>query len=93
MSNIIVPVAMEDRVAVAKGIQELNGIQHIKYMSRAMLVNCSGIKDTKLRATLQAMVDDKQIEQYQITENKKLQRYYYTLTAEGSKLLEPQQET
>ena len=92
MSNIIVPVTIGDRIAVAKAIQELNNIQHIKYMSRSMLANCSGIKDTKLRATLQAMVDDKQIEQYQITENKKLQRYYYTLTPEGAKLLRPQQE-
>ena len=91
MAGIIVPVTLEDRVAVAKAIEELNSIQHIRYMSRAMLLNSAGVKDTKLRAILQRMVDAGEITQYQLTDTKK-PRYYYTLTEKGRELLGAQKK-
>lgn len=79
----------EDKRAVAKAIEELNSLQHVRYMSRSMITNTSLVKDTKLRVVLQDMLDDGELTQYQATQNPRLQRYYYVLTEKGRKLLEP----
>lgn len=89
MFNIKITVSEDELVALAKAIKELNSIQHLRYMSRAMLANTSGIKDTKVRAVLQELLDKQLATQYAATQNPKLQRYYYVLTDAGEKLLQP----
>lgn len=74
---------------VAAAVQQLNEIQHIRYMSRSMLVAASGLKDSKLRAVLQDMIDCGELVQYAATDNPARQRWYYVLTAAGKELLKP----
>lgn len=74
---------------VAAAVQQLNEIQHIKYMSRSMLAAASGLKDSKIRAVLQDMINCGELMQYAATENPARQRWYYVLTEAGKRLLEP----
>lgn len=87
MAEITIRISDEEVVAMARAITLLNEIQHLRYMSRSMLSAASGIKDSKVRATLQEMVDRGYIEQYAVTTNLKRQRYYYVLTDVGKELL------
>lgn len=87
MAEITIKISDEETVAMARAIVQLNEIQHLRYMSRSMLSAASGIKDSKVRAALQEMVDKGYIEQYAVTTNLKRQRYYYVLTAAGKELL------
>lgn len=88
MAEITIRVSDAETVAMAGAIMQLNGIQHLRYMSRSMLSAASGIKDSKVRAALQDMIDKGYVEQYAVTSNLKRQRYYYVLTAAGKELLE-----
>lgn len=87
MAEITIRISDEEEVAMARAITLLNEIQHLRYMSRSMLSAASGIKDSKVRAALQEMVDKGYIEQYAVTTNLKRQRYYYVLTDAGKELL------
>ena len=87
MAEITIRISDEEVVAMARAITLLNEIQHLRYMSRSMLSAASGIKDSKVRAALQEMVDKGYIEQYAVTTNLKRQRYYYVLTDAGKELL------
>lgn len=83
-----------DRVAVMRGIITLTGIGHISYMSRSMLCSQSGVKDTKLRATLQDLVDKEMIKQCRVTQTKR-PRYFYIVTTKGAdfiKKMQPEDE-
>lgn len=91
MANIVIPVSDEELTKLAGAIEELNKIGHIRYMSRSMLADTSGIKDTKVRAVLQEMLNRNHAIQYAATQNPKLQRYYYVLTESGKKLLRPEE--
>ena len=87
MAEITIRISDEEVVAMARAITLLNEIQHLRYMSRSMLSAASGIKDSKVRAALQEMVDKGYIEQYVVTTNLKRQRYYFVLTGAGKELL------
>lgn len=87
MAEIKINTTAEEHRLVAAAIQQLNEIQHIRYMSRSMLVTASGLKDSKLRAVLQDMIDTGEVIQYAATENPARQRWYYVLTDAGKKLL------
>lgn len=91
MAEITIKVSDEERKKLAAAVEELNKISHVRYMSRTMLANTAGIKETKVRAVLQEMIDRGELTQYAATQNEKLQRYYYVLTDAGRTLL--QQET
>lgn len=83
MAALEIPVSVDERKAVAEAVLKLNEVQHLRYMSRSMIANSSGIKDSKVRAVLQEMINLGELKQYPVTENKKLQRFYYVLTETG----------
>lgn len=87
LAQINIPVSDEERTAVAQAIAALLKLEHVSYMSRAMLTETSGIKDTKLRIVLQDMLDHKLIEMHPITDNPKRQRYLFVLTDAGKQLI------
>ena len=87
MADFKIPVSSEERVAVAKAIAELGTLTHVKSMSRTIIANSASIKETKVRAVLQDMLDLKEIDQYLTTDNPKRQRYFFKLTAKGLLLL------
>ena len=87
MAFFELPTTQEEHIQVAKAIVQLTKVPHITFMSRAMLANESGIKDTKLRAVLQDMINNKEIEQYVVSSNPQRQRYFFVLTEKGRELL------
>lgn len=89
MAEFKIGVTDAERRAVARAVSELNNIQHVSYMSRNMIAETSGIKSTKVRVVLQDMLDAGELTQYAVTQNRKLQRYYYVLTDAGKALLPP----
>lgn len=89
MAEFKIDVTDDERRAVARAVSELNNIQHIIYMSRNMIAETSGIKSTKVRVVLQDMLDAGELTQYAVTQNRRLQRYYYVLTEHGKALLQP----
>lgn len=89
MAEFRIGVTDAERRAVARAINKLNNIQHIIYMSRNMIAETSGIKSTKVRVILQDMLDAGELTQYAVTQNRRLQRYYYVLTEYGKALLPP----
>lgn len=89
MAEFTINTSEAEHRMVAAAVQQLNEIQHIKYMSRSMLVAASGLKDSKLRAVLQDMIDCGELVQYAATDNPARQRWYYVLTKAGKELLKP----
>lgn len=87
MATMEIPVSIEERRAVAAAVTTLNTVQHLRYMSRSMIANSACIKASKVRAVLQDMIDKGELTQYPVTENRKLQRFYYVLTDAGKELL------
>jgi len=77
----------EEKIAVIKAINQLNDIKHIRAMSQAMIAECAEIKSTKIRAILIDLISAGAIVQYQVSNNKRVQRYYYVLTDIGRKYL------
>jgi transcription initiation factor IIE alpha subunit len=77
--EIVIQISAEEKDAVVKAIEELNGLGHLKYMSQSMIANSADIKATKVRSVLQELVDEKRIIQYAVTSNRHLQRYYYVV--------------
>lgn len=86
MAEFVIRVSDEELAAMARAITQLNAITHLRYMSRSMLAAASGIKETKVRAVLQDMLDKGYATQYAVTTNLKRQRYYYVLTEAGKAL-------
>ena len=88
MSNgFVVPVSDDERVATIKAIDELNAIEHVKYMSLSMLADTAGIKQTKMRHVLDDLMQSGSITRYIASENIKLPRYYYVVEAPGRELV------
>lgn len=79
--EIIIEITEEEKETVLTVIHELNELQHVKYMSQAMIANAAKIKATKVRHILTALIAENRITQYAATENKRLQRFYYTINA------------
>lgn len=77
--QITIPVHEEEKLAVIESIKQLNDVRHLKYMSQAMIANGAGIKATKVRAVLMALIEEGRITQYAATDNPKLQRFYYVV--------------
>lgn len=77
--DINIEITEEEKVLVLEAISVLNKIQHVKYMSQAMIATEAGIKATKVRHVLTALIAEGRIIQYAATENKKLQRFYYVI--------------
>lgn len=77
-----------EREAVVRAIGMLNEVRHIKSMSHTVIAETAGIKATKVRIVLADLIADKSIDQHQVSENKKLQRYYYVITDKGLRYLE-----
>lgn len=78
----------DEKQQVVRAICTLNEIGHIKVMSQTMIAETAEIKATKVRIILTDLLEEESIIQYQVSDNKKLQRYYYTITDEGLKYLE-----
>lgn len=88
MSNgFVVPVSDDERVATIKAIDELNAIEHVKYMSLSMLADTAGIRQTKMRHVLDDLMQSGSITRYIASENIKLPRYYYVVEAAGRELV------
>ena len=88
MSNgFVVPVSDDERMATIKAIDELNAIEHVKYISLSMLADTAGIKQTKVRHVLDDLVQSSSITRYIASENIKLPRYYYVVEAPGRELV------
>ena len=88
MSNgFVVPVSDDERVATIKAIDELNTLEHVKYMSLSMLADTAGIKQTKMRHVLDDLIQSGSVTRYIASENIKLPRYYYVVEAPGRKLV------
>lgn len=79
MALFDIEVSDEEKALVIAAIKTLNDIPHIRYMSQSMIASAAGIKATKVRAVLAELIKEDAIIQYAATENKKLQRYYYTI--------------
>ena len=77
--KITIEVTEEEKYAVVDAIRVLNRIEHLKYMSQAMIAAEAKIKATKVRYILMALIEEKRITQYTATDNKRLQRFYYTV--------------
>lgn len=86
--EIKIKATEEEKEGVIRAIASLNEIQHIKSMSHNMIAETSGIKSTKVRIVLVDLIEEELIEQFQVSDNKKLQRYYCTITDAGLKYLE-----
>lgn len=82
--QITIPVSKTEKIATLNAIADLNKLRHIKYMSQAMIAEGANLKPTKVRLVLQALIDEGLILQYQVSQNKRLQRYYYVLTDAGT---------
>ncbi len=92
--EIEIEVTEEEKNAVLTAIQTINGLQHVKYMSQAMIANTANIKATKVRHVLTELLAEGSLIQYAATENKKLQRFYYVIATDKLQPLlgdEPQQ--
>jgi len=74
----------EEKEAVVASIRKINKVIHIKHMSQAMLAEDSGVKPSKVRITLQDLMDDDLIEQI-VVSDKAIRRYYYVITEKGNK--------
>lgn len=90
MAEITITVSDDERCSCMGAILQLNEIPHIKSMSVAMIAETANIKETKCRAVLADLLDSKMVERYRVTDNRRLQRYYYTVQAPGRELLEKQ---
>lgn len=82
--QITIPVSDEEKRVTLEAITELNKLRHIKFMSQAMIAEGANLKPTKIRLVLQTLIDDGLIVQYQVSQNKRLQRYYYVPTDAGA---------
>lgn len=83
MAEINIQVSEKEMLCVIKAITELNNIAHIRNMSQSMIANTAAIKATKVRAVLIELISKKYITQYQVSENPRLQRYYYVVEEAG----------
>jgi len=72
-------VTDEEKESICLAIREINKATYPKFMSQATLATYAGIKATKVRAILVALIEEGRITQYRATENKHLQRYYYVI--------------
>ena len=81
--DILIKATDEEKKAVLQAIQKLGDIKHIKHMSHSMIAESAGILATKVRLVLADLITDGIINQYPVTQNKKLQRYYYTINKEN----------
>lgn len=85
--EITIPVSEDERAATLDAILKLNEIQHLRSMSQAMISETANIKATKIRVILTDLIKRNLITQYQVSDNKHIQRYYYTLTDAGRALI------
>ena len=86
--EISIQATAAEKHATLTAIKQLNEIRHIKYMSQKMIADTAFIKATKIRIILMDLIAAKLITQYQVSDNKRLQRYYYVLTDAGQKFLD-----
>lgn len=91
MASIKISTSVEEQKAVLNAILYLNDIRHIKAMSQAQLATLAGIRPTKVRHVLIDLIEKKLVNQYQVSQNKRIQRYYYVLTNAGFELLEEEE--
>ena len=76
--EITFDVSQEEKDSVLAAIDTLNSIEHLKYMSQAMLAKEANVKPTKMRIILMALLADGLITQYMVSTSK-VKRYYYTV--------------
>lgn len=86
--EITIPVSEDERVDTLEAILKLNAVQHLKSMSQAIIAETANIKATKIRVILTDLIKKELIVQYQVSQNKHIQRYYYVLTDAGRDLLQ-----
>lgn len=86
--EITIPVSEEERADTLGAILKLNDVPHLKSMSQAMIAETANIKATKIRVILTDLIKRELITQYQVSQNKFVQRYYYVLTDAGRELLQ-----
>lgn len=78
--ELAITVHEEEKQAVINAITSITAIKHKTYMSQADIANCSGIKATKVRHVLAALLEEGRIVRYTVTQNPKLQRSFYVVT-------------
>ena len=88
--EIKINISDEERMACLEAITALNKIEHLKWMSQAVIAETCGVKATKVRAVLQDLVDNKLVGCYVVADNPRLKRYYYVVTDAGKQLVSPQ---
>lgn len=74
----------EEKEAVLNAIVDLNAIQHLRYMSQAMIAESSGVKETKVRAVLADLLAEQAITQIKLPGSRQVPRYYYVITDIGA---------
>lgn len=83
MASINIPTSEQEHYQVIQAVMHLNNLRHVKYMSHAGLAETAGLKATKVRLVLKDLIDAGLLTQYQVSKNKRVQRYYYVLTPMG----------
>lgn len=86
MTAFNIPIAPEDKVAVAKAILELSELKHLKYMTYDMLAQITHFKPSKIRNIIQDMLDSGEVHLWEIPCIGKRKRYIYFLTESGKLL-------
>lgn len=75
----------EEKQKVVDTARKLNAIPHITYMSYAMFEEECHMSQSKIRITLQDLMDDDCLMQIATNGDKKVKRYYYVVTEKGNK--------
>lgn len=85
---INIEVTDADKAKVAEAIVKLNELVHMTNMTRSAIACMSELKETKVRLTLEVLMNAGEILRYATTDNPSRQRYYYLLSDLGKKKLE-----
>lgn len=88
MAEITISVSDKERNRCLQAIDTLNKIPHLRAMSVNTIAETAGIKETKCRAVLCDLIAAGYVTKYCVSDNRKIQRYYYTIEQAGQDLLE-----
>lgn len=82
MASFEIKVTADEKLEILKALREINNMEHVSHISYATFASISGIKETKVRAIIVDMVDNKELQQVDIAIGK-VPRYYYVATDKG----------
>jgi DNA-binding HxlR family transcriptional regulator len=74
----------EEKQKVVDAVRKLNAMIHVTYMSYSMFEEECQMSQSKIRITLQDLMDDDCLVQIATNGEKKVKRYYYVVTEKGN---------